>query len=914
MRGLGRLGRWRPPRPGRAPAAPRQRYRRLSFEGLEGRTLLSGGGGVVDTSPYFEQSVIFAQNTDGHYAYRIPGMAVTNSGVLLAFAEGRIADIADTTPKNIVLKRSFDNGRTWGPMQTVVASVGGQSWGNPTPVVDRVTGRVLLTYVLNVSQVFVVESADDGATWGTPREITSSVKVTDGPDWWGFYATGPSHGIQTQSGRLVIPAYHRVNTFSTGQASWSHVFFSDDHGATWQLGGTVPTSQTNEATLVELRDGTLYMTMRARTAPAQRWITTSVDGGLTWAPAVRDPELTESALAASVVRLTTAAVGDDEPLVFANAAYTAGRERMTVRLSLDETETWSPSKIVSWGRSAYAELAVTPDETIQLLYERGRWNTSGAPSPYQEIALARFNRAWIESPVPYEVRLDFEEQSSGFAPVVDGWHRDSSPWQQPGIPGGIADTSKLPIEYVPGDPRLGGHAARFTASTDWVWFSPVEAREFWLMRPGDSFTLEALVQTSSHLAGGAAGAGVLIGTATEWSTGHWFLVIQDGRLRFYALDTLGNSVDVSSAQPFVDGGWHHVAVVRDAAAQEWRLYVDYALVGSAADPTQLIMDEQVNGRAYGLGEDQAGTRPFVGAMDFFRATRAALAPEEMVQVAPPRVVGVYAQGSAWTTDYLDALGALGVGDARWGFALATGSAQLNALPWTNVDTLRVRFSEPVTIAAADLQLVGSGDGPPVPSVVRFHYDPATHTATWQFAAPLPANKYLLCLAGAGIDDSFGQTLDGEWATGATTQSGNGTAGGAFAFRFRVVPGDVNGDTNANLSVTNADVLLAKQHLSTDTSAGTGFLFRRDVNGNGAVTNADVLLAKQRLTAGLDVFDYAEPVAPAAGGDGAAEQLAAGGPPPTAPTDDEPTDAAAWDAAVLQFVADLLQPRSDRQGL
>ena len=242
--------------------------------------------------------------------------------------------------------------------------------------------------------------------------------------------------------------------------------------------------------------------------------------------------------------------------------------------------------------------------------------------------------------------------------------------------------------------------------------------------------------------------------------------------------------------------------------------------------------------------------------------------------AAPRITGVFARGpvsgTTWTSDYTGFLAGQGLGGPL-GFRVSSGANQLAALPWVNLDTLAVTFSEGVNVTSGALALLGAPEGPSVPGVLGFSYDSGTFTATWTFAAGLVANKYLLHFASAAVTDAQSAALDGDWTTSVSTFSGDGAAGGDFSFRFLVVPGDTNGDAATTLSVTNADVLQAKQALQTDTSAGAAYLYRRDVNASGAITNADVLLVKQRLQ--TSIFDYTDPVPPppAPGGEAAGEE-------------------------------------------
>src|SRR5690606_3877854 len=123
-------------------------------------------------------------------------------GTLLAFAEGRKGGCSDTGDIDLLLKRSFDGGKTWGKLQ-VVWDDGENTCGNPAPVVDRETGQIFLLATWNLGtdhekeiikgkskdtrRVFVSASVDDGETWKPMKEITKRVKRKA----WTWYATGP---------------------------------------------------------------------------------------------------------------------------------------------------------------------------------------------------------------------------------------------------------------------------------------------------------------------------------------------------------------------------------------------------------------------------------------------------------------------------------------------------------------------------------------------------------------------------------------------------------------------------------------------------------------------------------------------------------------------------------------------------
>ena len=72
--------------------------------------------------------------------------------------------------------------------------------GNPAPVEDKTTGKIVLLFVRDSKNVLKLESMDDGITWGSIDDISSMVMDPS----WSVMDTGPPRGIQLPSGRLVI--------------------------------------------------------------------------------------------------------------------------------------------------------------------------------------------------------------------------------------------------------------------------------------------------------------------------------------------------------------------------------------------------------------------------------------------------------------------------------------------------------------------------------------------------------------------------------------------------------------------------------------------------------------------------------------------------------------------------------------
>ena len=339
---------------------------------------------------------LYQQGENGFHTCRIPALAVTNKGTVLAFCEGRKASGGDSGDIALLLRRSGDNGDTWNEAQVVWDDPGNTS-GNPCVVVDRDTGVIWLLMTWNrgddherdiialrskdTRRVYVTRSDDDGQRWSPAKEITSAVKEAN----WTWYATGPGSGIQMQrgahKGRLVIPCDHIE---AESNKYYSHVIYSADHGETWLLGGRTPKDQVNECEVVELSDGRLMLNMRNYDPEKNhRQVACSDDGGVTWKDQRFDMALIEPICQASITRHSWPSEHGPGAIAFSNPASKDKRVNMTVRASFDEGQTWTASTVLHAGPSAYSSLTVLPDGQLACLYE------AGEKHPYEAIVFAR---------------------------------------------------------------------------------------------------------------------------------------------------------------------------------------------------------------------------------------------------------------------------------------------------------------------------------------------------------------------------------------------------------------------------------------------------------------------------------------------------------------------------------------------
>jgi sialidase-1 len=330
------------------------------------------------------QTDVFVSGQGGYHTYRIPALLATSNGTLLAFIEARKNSSADNGDIDMVLKRSTDIGAAWGEPIMIWNEPGDVTVGNPVPVQDRETGAILLLLTRDNLEIFVTKSNDHGLTWSEPRNITPDVKAPD----WRWVATGPGHGIQLESGRIIIPCDHTVDAgLGQGGVMHSHIMYSDDHGATWRLGASLP-EHTDECTAVQLADGALYLNMRNNYFKSKRAFAVSADSGESFGRLRWDSDLIEPVCQGSVLRYTRAGLSDKNRLLFSNPAART-RDHMTVKLSMDEARSWPVSRVIYEGLAGYSDLTVLPDMSIGLLYE------NGTKRYHDKITFARFSLEWL---------------------------------------------------------------------------------------------------------------------------------------------------------------------------------------------------------------------------------------------------------------------------------------------------------------------------------------------------------------------------------------------------------------------------------------------------------------------------------------------------------------------------------------
>jgi sialidase-1 len=331
-------------------------------------------------------ALVFRSGSDGYSCYRTPGVAISRGGTLLAFCGGRVDDCRDEGNIDIVLRRSGDGGRSWGPLQ-VIASDGLNPCKIPCPVVLP-GGRILLLWLWNpairrkqdrtIRRVMITHSDDDGRSWAPSRDITDQVNRPE----WRWYGLGPGHSIVKQlapaRGRIVVPARHGlregVREGVRGGGGCSHLILSDDGGSTWRIGAQSQIRPSSECTVAELGGGGLMLNSRG--SKGFRLVNLSRDGGLTMADSWVERQLVEPRRGCQAALITHGLdpTGERATLLFSNPADPSQRSNGRLRISDDNGRRWSRGLRYSdpWPAfSGYSDLAVFADGDVAVLFESG---------------------------------------------------------------------------------------------------------------------------------------------------------------------------------------------------------------------------------------------------------------------------------------------------------------------------------------------------------------------------------------------------------------------------------------------------------------------------------------------------------------------------------------------------------------
>ena len=386
---------------------------------------------------------VFKLEDPNSIPYRIPALAVTKGGTLIAVADYRHSgtDIGVTKYGRIDLhySLSYDNGKTWTEVKSLIDGKGAEAtdfmsvgYGDPCIVADRESDRVLLLSCAgNVSfqngtrqnhqNIARFYSEDGGTTWSAPEDIAESIYTQfDGSTYGPVRSMFIASGRIFQSRTVKVGSYYRLYCALLARdrnaTHMNYVLYSDDFGGSWTVLGDINTpavyNTADEPKVEELPDGSLLVSSRynggryynifmfsdaeaAEGAWLKKAFSGASNGGVT---------AQENSTNGEIMVLPVTRIEDKKPMHLLLQSVPLGPDRKNVGIYYKEladiadyinpqavAKDWDGVKQVTMLNSAYSTMAWQKNNCLGFLYEEETYGKSNYAYGGYTIVYERFN-------------------------------------------------------------------------------------------------------------------------------------------------------------------------------------------------------------------------------------------------------------------------------------------------------------------------------------------------------------------------------------------------------------------------------------------------------------------------------------------------------------------------------------------
>ncbi|MBQ2784333.1 MAG: exo-alpha-sialidase [Alistipes sp.] len=389
----------------------------------------SEGDKEPQPQPTVERTDLFAVKSAEDIAYRIPSIAVTQTGRLIAVVDYRIvrSDIGVVNNGRIDLhyRTSDDNGHTWSDTKVLIEGKGAEAtdfmsvgYGDPCIVADRESDRVLvMSCAGNVSfqngtrqrhqNIARFYSEDGGQTWSAPEDIAESIysqfdESSYGPVRSMFVASGRI----MQSSTVKVGSHYRlycaVLVRDKSATHMNYVLFSDDFGGSWKVLGDINEPAVyrtaDEPKVEELPNGTILISSRYNEGRYYNIFTFDdvAAGTGSWDEAQfsgannRGVVATQNSTNGEVAVIPVTRTADNEPMHLLLQSVPMGPQRANVGIYYKELASelddyvspyelardWDGSLQVSTLNSAYSTMIWQKDNNLGFFYEEETYGVS----------------------------------------------------------------------------------------------------------------------------------------------------------------------------------------------------------------------------------------------------------------------------------------------------------------------------------------------------------------------------------------------------------------------------------------------------------------------------------------------------------------------------------------------------------
>lgn len=373
------------------------------------------------------------ETVEGKIPYRIPAIATTKNGTLIAVADYRYcySDIG-FGPVDLHYRLSHDNGLTWGEERVLADGTGDETdvqnpqtawryaFGDCAIVADRESQEVAVLCVggktvyhrarrQNPNRVVLFRSHDGGETWDKGREITEQI--------YGLFdqrREGPINSLFVGSGKIHQSRYVKIGNFYRLYAalctlSGNFVIYSDDFGDTWRVLGDPnhsPARDGDEPKCEELPDGSVILSSRYQGRLFNIFTFTDAaraEGSWDLRAKALDMKNVQNACNGEIILLPVTRKKDSKKVWIALQSIPFGPNRTNVGFYYHElladhegaalfAYNWKKGLQVSTQSSAYSTFTLQKDGKLGFLWEEGPtgYNIDYRPLSIEEITLNEY--------------------------------------------------------------------------------------------------------------------------------------------------------------------------------------------------------------------------------------------------------------------------------------------------------------------------------------------------------------------------------------------------------------------------------------------------------------------------------------------------------------------------------------------
>ena len=383
----------------------------------------------LEPMPTVERYDLFEVKSTEDIPYRIPSLAVTRTGRLIAVVDYRHShsDIGVVNNGRIDLhyRISDDHGHTWSETRTLIEGKGEAAtdfmsvgYGDPCIVADRESDRVLvMSCAGNVSfqsgtrqrhqNIARFYSEDCGESWSAPEDIAETIySQFDNSKYGPVRSMFVASGRIMQSSTVKVGSHYRlycaVLIRDKSATHMNYVLFSDDFGESWRVLGDIDEPAVyrtaDEPKVEELPNGSVLISSRVDGGRYYNIFTYSdiTTGAGTWDEA-QFSGATNSGVTAiqnstngEVVVVPVVRIADNEPMHILLQSIPMGPQRANVgiyykELAVEEEDyltpyelapQWDGSLQVSTLNSAYSTMIWQKDRNLGILFEEETYGVS----------------------------------------------------------------------------------------------------------------------------------------------------------------------------------------------------------------------------------------------------------------------------------------------------------------------------------------------------------------------------------------------------------------------------------------------------------------------------------------------------------------------------------------------------------